>query len=484
MRARTIREGSVGLLILLGIGLFGGLVLWLRGFNPTNRPYELVAEFPDATGVQVGTTVLYRGVAVGRVTAINAASNSVDVAMEISQKNLRIPSDVNVETVESGLIGEMSIDITPGRELPASAVNLSPTAKGCDNAVILCSGDRLMGTAGPSYEEFLRSASGLTDLFADPDLLEDLKTLLANASETTTEAGALAKEATELARLARLEIVPLSDAAKGATDSAAKAAQQVEVAAAQFTLTATDLNSLIGENRGTLVDTLDNVQAASSQLRDAAEVLGPTIQSGELVGNLEVLVENAAVASADLQAITSSLNTPANLVLLQQTLESARDALMSAQKVMADVDEITGDPAIRDQLRNLINGLGQLVSSTQSLEQQSEVARSLVPLSDQLSTQLSAHRSEQAPTEPAQSSPPSTRASGQAPSAAADSSLRAAQSTQQLENLLFEASLGRQPVLVFDGERYIVRPRTQLAEGRVGLSQKDRRNPELGYTKD
>ena len=48
---------------------------------------------------------------------------------------------------------------------------------------------------------------------------------------------------------------------------------------------------------------------------------------------------------------------------------------------MADVDEITGDPAIRDQLRQLINGLSGLVSSTRSLEQQTEVARVLTPLS-------------------------------------------------------------------------------------------------------
>ncbi|MEO1395379.1 MAG: MlaD family protein [Cyanobacteria bacterium J06634_5] len=458
MRARTIREGSVGLLILVGIGLFGGLLLWLRGFNPTNRPYRLITEFDDTTGVQVGTMVLYRGVPVGRVTAVTAESNSVDVEIEITQKDLRMPNQVRVETVESGLIGEMSIEITPLVELASSAADQSPVAKGCDSSVILCSGDRLAGVTGPSYEEFLRSASELTKLYADPELLNQLKTVLETVSETTADAGELAQEAIDIARVARVEIGPLSTSAKTAADSATRAAQQVEGAAQEFTLTATDINSLIGENRGTLVDTLGNVQAASLQLRSAADVLGPTLQSGELIGELEVLITNASAASEDLQAITSSLNTPANLVLLQQTLESAREALASAQKVMADVDEITGDPQVRNQLRNLINGLGELVSSTQSLEQQSEVARALVPLSEKIGEPLAQPTNAQVESQAVgsvetQSGIPVAVETG------------AARSIRQHP----DASDGK-PTLFFDGERYVVR--FSQADGKHSLKRK------------
>ena len=250
---------------------------------------------------------------------------------------------------------------------------------------------------------------------------------------TTEQTGILAAEATELARTAQGQIVPLADAARTATDSATRAAQSVEGAAAQFSLTATDINGLIGENRGVLVSTLGNLQATSFQLRDAADAIGPTLQSGELVGNLEILLSNASAASADLQAVTASLNTPANLVLLQQTLESARDALASAQKVMADVDEITGDPAIRNQLKELINGLGDLVSSTQSLEQQSEVARVLTPLAT-----------------PAR------------PQVVTESDVVEFSATPAAPVPTAESSTG--PVLVFDGERYILRQTDRLAE--------------------
>ncbi|MEO1386295.1 MAG: MlaD family protein [Cyanobacteria bacterium J06634_6] len=463
MRSRTIREGSVGLLILLGVGLFGGLVLWLRGFNPASRPYELIAEFEDTMGVQVGTPVMYRGVSVGRVMSIDPQSNTVNVGIEITDKDLRIPNEVLVETVESGLIGEMSVEISPLVALSEAGMSMSPTGKDCDSNVILCDGATLEGVSGPSYEELLRSASELTDLFADPELVAQLKSVLETVTTTSADAGRLAQEATLLTRQARSELGPLSASAQNATNSAAIAALQVGATAEQFSFTASEINSLIGENRGLLVDTLNNVQAASIQLRNATDAFAPTLESGELVGNLEALVNNASAASEDLQTITSSLNTPANLVLLQQTLESARDALSSAQKVMADVDEITGDPAVRMQIRNLIMGLGALVSSTQSLESQTQVAQTLAPFD--FAADFS-HPETLEALEPG---------GWTAPEYALSESELADYSLTEYEILTFpdltpslsapshQASSEHRPVLFFDGERYILRPSNQVA---------------------
>ena len=280
-----------------------------------------------------------------------------------------------------------------------------------------------------------------------------------------------------LTQQARSELGPLSESAQFATTSAAIAALQVGDTAEQFSITAAELNQLIGENRGLLVDTLSNVQAASLQLRSAADVLGPTLQSGELVGDLEALVSNASAASEDLQSITSSLNTPANLVLLQQTLESARDALSSAQKVMADVDEITGDPEVRQQIRNLIMGLGSLVSSTQTLEQQSQVAQSLVPLGvassqpngeatawDASPLSLPDYRlSEYGFSDsPVSALPPTTGTSLTFPELTITSP--ASRSSPSLNSESAPLSRYHQPALFFDGERYVLRPTQQLAE--------------------
>ena len=109
----------------------------------------------------------------------------------------------------------------------------------------------------------------------------------------------------------------------------------------------------------------------------AMETLSPVIQDGTLINNVELLASNAAIASQDLRDISSTLNTAENLILLQQTIESARDVFQSAQKIMADVDTLTGDPALRTNVRNLLNGLSDLVTSTGELEDQTEVAHQL-----------------------------------------------------------------------------------------------------------
>ena len=79
MRARAIREGSVGLLILIGVGLFGGLVLWLRGLNPGSRNYNMTVTFADTAGMQAGTAVRYRGVPVGRVVNIRSEEHTSEL---------------------------------------------------------------------------------------------------------------------------------------------------------------------------------------------------------------------------------------------------------------------------------------------------------------------------------------------------------------------------------------------------------------------
>ena len=59
MRSRTLREGSVGLLIIFGILVFGGLALWIKGIKFGDKSYKIIADFPDINGIQLGDGVRY-----------------------------------------------------------------------------------------------------------------------------------------------------------------------------------------------------------------------------------------------------------------------------------------------------------------------------------------------------------------------------------------------------------------------------------------
>lgn len=113
MRSRTVREGSVGLLLLAGLGLFLGLILWLRGVSLGRRSYKVVVEFANVGGMQTGAVVRYRGVKVGNISAIRPKANRVEAEIEIIPATLIMPRDVLIQANQLGLLSDVSIDITP-----------------------------------------------------------------------------------------------------------------------------------------------------------------------------------------------------------------------------------------------------------------------------------------------------------------------------------------------------------------------------------
>ncbi len=458
MRSRTVREGSVGFLILVGIGLFGGLVLWLRGVQIGNRSYKFAVEFSSAQGMQIGTPVRYRGVAVGKITALKPGSNGVDVMVEIAPGSLVIPRDVAIAANKSGLIGESSIDITPNSILPESLVTANPISAECPPEII-CQNSRLKGEAGVSLDELIRSTVRLANLYTDPVLFNNIKSISENTANTAKGAAKLTENLSSLTLTAKSEIKTLSQSVKGEmgsfnqsvkgelgslnqslkgevgilsqsvrgeigtlnesakgelsavstdirkvtttaekstkelTAAAITSANSVTQAANQITLTANQLNSLVATNRASLVSTLNNINQASQELRVTVSSLSPTINrinQGQLLNNLEILSANAAQASANLRDLSNNLNNPASLQLLHQTLDSARATFQNVQKITSDVDEITGNPAVRNNIRRLIEGLGNLLGSTEQLRQQVKVAETLAPLSEKVTASTTA----------------------------------------------------------------------------------------------
>ncbi|WP_052288132.1 MlaD family protein [Leptolyngbya iicbica] len=371
----------MGLLILVGVGLFGGLVLWLRGLNPGNRNYDMTIIFEDTLGMQVGTSVQYRGVPVGRVVGINPTSNQVEVRLEITQSTLRIPkADLRVAANQSGFIGETTIDITPMTDLTEAEQAISPFGDDCDPEVIVCDGETLLGITGVSYASLLESADSLAAALADPELMEGFKETLANTTDFTAQATALAEELTTLTMTAQSEVEPLSDSVQAATTSAAAAAQEVQ-------LTATEVRTLLAANRVNITSTLTNVSQGSERLSSILNQLATQLEDPQLLEDLRILSANAAEASGyfrdaaiDLSTLTGAINQPDNVLLLQQSLESARDVFQGVQKVLSDIDEITGDPEVRENIRRLIYGLSDLLSSVEILEYQTQLAIALAPL--------------------------------------------------------------------------------------------------------
>ncbi|MBU7586774.1 MAG: MCE family protein [Nostoc sp. TH1S01] len=397
---RTLREGSVGLLLLLGLGSFGAIVLWLNGVSAGRSSYKFIVEFANAGGMQKGASVRYRGVKVGKISEIRPKPNAIDVEIEIAPADLIIPSDVKIDANQSGLISESIIDITPRTSL-VGEVKAKPLERGCNQSLIVCNGSRLKGQIGISVDDLIRSTTELATLYNDPKFYQRVNRLLESSAAAATNVAALTQDFRGLTKGFQGQLNTFGATANSVqratnelTASTTKTANQLSVTASQFGATAkefgvtattanrllTNLDDLVTTNRSSLVGALNNITETSNQLRATVTSLSPSLNrltQGEVIKNLETLSANAAQASANLRDATKTLNDPKNVLLLQQTLDSARVTFENTQKITSDLDELTGDPKFRDNLRQLVNGLSGLVSSTQQMQQQIQFAATL-----------------------------------------------------------------------------------------------------------
>lgn len=407
MRSRTFREGSVGLLLLLGLGVFGLIILWLNRFTTGRSSYKAIVEFANAGGMQKGAVVRYRGVKVGTISAIRPGSNNIEVEIDITKSDLIIPKDVTIEANQSGLISESVIDITPKTQL-SSEVAAKPLDKNCNPQIIVCNGSRLKGQIGISTDELIRSTTQVANVYSSPEFYKNVNKVVENSAVAAASVTELSRNLNLASKTLQQQLnnfaattntvqratTQLSTSSTRTLNQISTTANRFGNTAEQFGTTAKEIRSttsqvnklvnnfdaLVTSNRSSLVGTLNNITETSKELRQTVGSLSPLVNrvtQGELIKNLETLSANAAQASTNLREVTNSLNNPNNVVVLQQTLDSARVTFENTQKITSDLDELTGDPAFRQNLRQLVNGLSSLVSSTQQMQQQVRIADSL-----------------------------------------------------------------------------------------------------------
>ncbi|MFN7173813.1 MAG: MlaD family protein, partial [Thermaurantiacus tibetensis] len=110
---------------------------WNRSGSAVADSYELVARFPNVTGVSVGTDVRVSGMKVGRVVAqeLDPKTWQAVVRMAIDRR-VSLPVDSSAAITSEGLLGGSFIALMPGGEeeklalLRGADVALNPISSG------------------------------------------------------------------------------------------------------------------------------------------------------------------------------------------------------------------------------------------------------------------------------------------------------------------------------------------------------------------
>eukprot|EP00741_Cyanophora_paradoxa_P001693 tig00000498_g1643.t1 len=240
-KAHGTKRLSVYATMAVALMALSGLVVWIGSFSVNSRSYRAHFLFDDASGIHAGTIVRLRGVPVGKVVSVSPTAAEVVVTAEFDDDANIIPKDALFEANQSGLISETVIDIKPDPRGPLALASASaldapeastsgsgaparrPPLRGsaaaalgvqrarsrtCDPAIVLCAGDRVKGTSGTSYDDFVRVGTRVANHLDRAKLFEDLETLTARAAVASDK---LDKAVEDVAGVARKAAVLLDD---------------------------------------------------------------------------------------------------------------------------------------------------------------------------------------------------------------------------------------------------------------------------------
>jgi phospholipid/cholesterol/gamma-HCH transport system substrate-binding protein len=370
MPSRASQEGIKGLLfIVAGIAVFGAIAAWLQGIRPGQERYQVIISFSDAQGVEVGSVLRYRGVQVGKVVAIHPSSQIVEIDAEISEPDLRIPSDTVVQTQSAALLGEVIMDLVPQTDLPTDEELPRPIDPACNPDVMLCDGSKIQGVVTADLDDLIQVSYRLSEMLSDPLLVAGLEEALKNAGNATSGLSGLTRD-----------VSTLTSSLNGQMGNLSTTISSVGSAAQEMQATAIEARNILEVNRKAIDLTVVNFSRTSQDLISLLGDLNPAVHKvaeGELLKNLDDLMKNLRVASSQLRIATAALSDSSNVQVLQETLDSARTTFQNAQKITTDLNELTGDPLLRDDVRRVITGLGGLFTAAQQLDQQMQLAQEM-----------------------------------------------------------------------------------------------------------
>ncbi|MGW1679283.1 MCE family protein [Saccharopolyspora sp. NPDC002376] len=102
-------------LAVVGVGYTGGRYAGLDRFFGGSG-YSVTVQLADSGGLFTNSEVTYRGVAVGRVTAMRLTASGLDAELHIDDSAPPIPTDTRAAVANRSAVGEQYLDLRPGRD--------------------------------------------------------------------------------------------------------------------------------------------------------------------------------------------------------------------------------------------------------------------------------------------------------------------------------------------------------------------------------
>ncbi len=293
-------ETKVGLVLMAGIVLVVGGILWLQDWSLGSGKQEVVAWFREVGQLQDGNAVKLRGVPIGTVTEIALDERSTGVIARLSiADDVILPDDPVVLLSPETLLGDWQAEIFPRARFPTYNYAMSPRP-GMLPGYSLPDVSRLTAVADRIAEN-LAVITDRVDLAFTDETAVNIRTAIENVQEVTEQLTRLMEtqgqtvenlaSGLESTTTSFQEVAESAERAFGEVERAIAGGELSEIVdnihrmSAQMDTLSRSLTQLSGEMRGT-------VASADSSFASLSQIMGD-LERGE--GTLGLLLQDTAL---------------------------------------------------------------------------------------------------------------------------------------------------------------------------------------------
>ena len=286
------KETKAGALILVAAVILGVLIFVVGDFqNLFGKKHTVKVLFSSAQGIEVNAPVAYAGVTVGRVADIRILAGEERAGVEKKEVELLLEIDGRVDlsnikeiTIRpKGFLGDMYVDITPGRRggasLPEKTVFLGKEAMSLED---------VMETVDEIGKEFRLTLTSINSVVASEEFKSALKGMVVKAER----------------------------AMDGAAKIFADNREDIQETIINLKKASGDLKILLAESRDPAIETVANVRELSEKMRTKLDTLADGLnrlaRKAEYViddnsGNIYAVVLNLRTISENFKEMSAEL---------------------------------------------------------------------------------------------------------------------------------------------------------------------------------
>lgn len=352
---RLKNEALVGLVVILGIitALMGAV--WLSGRSFGEQYKTVQASFTAVGQLTEGNPVTYRGVNVGRVSAIELSPGGTGVYVTMSiRPDVELRGDVGVLLGSASLFGDWQAQIVSQAEFPDLAFTTAPRRNILPGATLPDISELTAVAARIAAD--IETLSARIQIAFTPETALEIRNTIENVGEVSDQLSGFIDAQTQTYGQVGRNVLASTENIRLATASAQATMNEV-----RGSLQGGDVQAIIANAR----QATQNLNALTEELRGAASgVPGLVARADSTMGAFGRTAETLNTTIAGVQPGLAELGPTVTQARLAMTNFNTLLTQLSSQE--GTVGRLMSDPALYEEFQRLVTTMQRLMADIQA----------------------------------------------------------------------------------------------------------------------